>query len=114
MYVLRKDGARLSHRCERAGDDTLPADEVRRWHGNVASILERINIEHRRRFYEHSETGESAPDRPIRCHIWIEERLHKLERVIVGLEQPPAQLVPHNVARQIESGATKYFETDTD
>ena len=114
LYILRRDGGRLSYRYESPNDNNLPADEVRSWHRNVARILEDIDIEYRRRFYEHSETGETAPDNPYRCKEWIDVRLYKLDRVIAQLERPPAQLIPHKIARQLERDGLRYLETDMD
>lgn len=94
LYILRQKGRQLSNQCDH-GPSSFPHDEVERWHPHVAGILERgLGIEYRRRFYEHSKTGEAAPDDSYRCHEWVETRLVKLERVIHELEQP-SRLISH-------------------
>lgn len=108
LYELRLQGSQLENRCK--SNEPLPSDEIGRWHRHAAGVLQRnLGIEYRRRFYEHSETGEVAPERPSNCEFWINTRVAKINEVIAELEQPPKQLVSHKGANAIESDAIKYL-----
>jgi hypothetical protein len=108
LYELRLQGLQLENRCR--SNEPLSSDEIGRWHRHAAAVLERnLGIEYRRRFYEHSETGEVAPEKPSNCEFWINTRLAKINEVIAELEQPPQQLVSHKGANMIQSDAIKYL-----
>jgi hypothetical protein len=108
LYELRLRGLQFENRCK--SNDPLPSGEIGRWHRHAAATLERnLGIEYRRRFYEHSDTGEIAPERPSDCEVWINTRVAKIDEVIAELEQPPKQLVSHKAANMIESDAIKYL-----
>jgi|SRR5215213_449796 len=101
-------GRALANRCT---DDSFPADEVGRWHRHLAGVLERnLGIEYRRRFYEHSDTFESAPDTWHQCKSWVETRLVKLGYVIHELKEPPPQLTSSKTTHQIGQGTVQYLD----
>lgn len=93
-------GRNLSDKCK--GSDTVPSEDISRWRRDTASKVERmLGIEHRRMFYEHSETGENHPSVPHECQLWIDTRLVKLRQFMAEAEQPPEQLVSYTAKNQI-------------
>lgn len=104
LYRSVNRGKELAERCKKLGEkEPLPSIEVKEWHQTAAFELEkRLGIEYRRRFYEHSETFESAPTEPYPCGYWIDARVVKLEETIEELKQPPLQLTS-GTARQLPS-----------
>ena len=109
LYGLLERGKHLAEKC--TTDGPLPIDETKRWSGNAAFHLEKIGIEYRRRFFEHSETGEGVPESFPDCRSWIETRMAKIQEVIAELKQPPPQLIPPSAMNQIESSSMMYFGT---
>jgi hypothetical protein len=99
LYALRIKGEQLRQLCEKRSkvSEPLSDDEqrlVRNWHEQAARHLEdRLGIEYRRRFYDHSPTGGTAPTAPSDCANWIYERLHVLKKVVDELRTPPPRLI---------------------
>jgi hypothetical protein len=110
LYALNTKGQELRERCNDRSKGPEPlSDEdlrqIRAWHSDAAYTLEnKLGIEYRRRFYEHSPTGEMPPESSHDCSVWINTRRHKLKEVIAELRQPPARLVSRAEEKQLEAG----------
>ena len=108
LYALSVKGNQLQRLCEdKSGKGETLSDEdlrqVRVWHQEAAGHLERrLGLEYRRRFYEHSPTGETAPTKSVDCSVWISTRLHKLSEVVRELRAPPPRLISEAELEQYE------------
>lgn len=108
LYVLRVRGRQLQSQCDEKSrmGETLSEEElrqVRMWHQQTAHELEgRLGIEYRRRFYEHSPTGETPPTAAAECSNWIHTRLHKLKEVIDEQRTPPLRLISETELKHFE------------
>ena len=108
LYALSVKGNQLRQLCEdrsRVGDPLSEEDlrQVRIWHQEAAHQLEsRLGNEYRRRFYEHSPTGETPPAAPVDCSNWMYTRLQKIAEVIRDLRMPPSRLISEAEAKQFE------------
>jgi hypothetical protein len=101
------EGRQFANNCMR---ESFPAEDIGRWHRHLAGVLERkLGTEYRRRFYEHSETFESAPNTWHQCKTWIETRLVKLGYVIHELKEPPPQLTSSKTANKLEPRTAWYL-----
>jgi hypothetical protein len=107
LYALSVQGRQLEKLCEdklRAGVP-LSEEEMRQvdaWHRDAAARLEDMGIEYRRRFYDHSPTGEAPPPKPGECANWINVRNRKIAGVIRELRLPPPRLITEAEAKQYE------------